>query len=302
MKLALGPLLYYWPRETVMDFYQAIAAAPVDVVYLGETVCSRRHELRLDDWLELAEQLEAAGKEVVLSTQTLTESESDLKAMRRIAANGRYAVEANDMGAVRLLAGRTAFCGGPALNIYNSETLAFLTGLGLKRWVAPVELPRDALAPLQRTRAPGVQTEVFAWGQLPLAHSARCFTARRFNLQKDACEFRCLDFPEGLQVRTGEGEPLFTLNGVQTLSAAPCNLISALPEMVRMGIDVLRISPARSHTLEAIDAFRRAIEGALPLSGLESRLNALTPQPTCNGFWYGAPGMRRTTEQALTRP
>ena len=61
MKLALGPLLYYWPRNAVLEFYAGVAAAPVDVVYLGETVCSRRHELRLPDWLEIAAMLADAG-------------------------------------------------------------------------------------------------------------------------------------------------------------------------------------------------------------------------------------------------
>ena len=84
MKLALGPLLYYWPRQATLDFYAQVADSPADVVYVGETVCSRRHELRLDDWLEVAAMLRAAGKEVVLSSQSLIESESDLKALRRI--------------------------------------------------------------------------------------------------------------------------------------------------------------------------------------------------------------------------
>ena len=40
--------------QAVFDFYADVAAAPVDVVYLGETVCPRRHELRWPDWLESA--------------------------------------------------------------------------------------------------------------------------------------------------------------------------------------------------------------------------------------------------------
>ena len=39
LRIALGPLQYYWPRDIVIGFYDAIAAAPVDIVYLGETVC-----------------------------------------------------------------------------------------------------------------------------------------------------------------------------------------------------------------------------------------------------------------------
>ena len=39
MKLALGPLLYYWPRQATLAFYADMAEAPVDTVYLGETVC-----------------------------------------------------------------------------------------------------------------------------------------------------------------------------------------------------------------------------------------------------------------------
>ena len=57
MQLSLGPLLYYWPRETVFAFYRRMADTPVDIVHLGETVCSRRHELSLGDWLEVAAQL-----------------------------------------------------------------------------------------------------------------------------------------------------------------------------------------------------------------------------------------------------
>ena len=51
MKLSLGPVLYYWTREALFDFYAGVADSAADIVYLGEVVCSRRHNLRLDDWL-----------------------------------------------------------------------------------------------------------------------------------------------------------------------------------------------------------------------------------------------------------
>ena len=49
MKLSLGPILYYWERERVLDFYAQAAGWPVDIVYLGEAVCSKRRALRPDD-------------------------------------------------------------------------------------------------------------------------------------------------------------------------------------------------------------------------------------------------------------
>jgi len=57
MKISLGPIYYYWPRQNVIDFYQEMIQTPVDVIYLGETICAKRRELRSGDWLELAEQL-----------------------------------------------------------------------------------------------------------------------------------------------------------------------------------------------------------------------------------------------------
>jgi hypothetical protein len=65
MNLSLGPLLYYWSRDDTLAFYGEAANWPLARVYLGESVCSRRHLLRLQDWLALAEKLTAAGKEVV---------------------------------------------------------------------------------------------------------------------------------------------------------------------------------------------------------------------------------------------
>src|SRR5450830_1192432 len=142
MKLALGPIQTYWPRSEVLAFYQDVAASPVDIVYLGEAVCSRRHEMRLKDWIDVATSLREAGKEAILSTQVLIESGADVTVLHKIADNGEFAVEANDMGAVRCLEGKLPFVGGPHLNIYNLPTLQYLVDLGMQRWVMPMEMSR----------------------------------------------------------------------------------------------------------------------------------------------------------------
>lgn len=291
MKLALGPNLYYWDRDKTFSFYSEVAASPVDIVYLGETVCSRRHLLRLQDYLDLAEQLAAAGKEVVLSTQTLIESESDLKTLRRICGNEKFSVEANDMGAVRLLANRVPFVAGPTLNIYSPQTLDLLAGLGAMRWVMPVEMSHDALVPIQQSRRSGLETEVFAYGRLPLAYSARCFTARHHNLQKDDCQFRCLDYGNGLSLKTREGQAFLTLNGIQTQSARPYNLIGELQALQEAGVDIVRVSPQAYHSGKILQLFHECMEQRLSPALALTQMEKLMPEAPCNGYWHGKPGL-----------
>lgn len=291
MKLALGPVLYLWNRDTLLDFYASAAEWPVDIIYLGETVCSKRRPLRSQDWLDLAARLTDAGKEVVLSTLALVEAASELGAMRRIAENGRYQVEANDMAAVNMLADCTAFVAGPHINIYNAETLRLLADVGARRWVMPVELGQSTLAALQAERPVGMETEVYAFGKLPLAFSARCFTARAHDLPKDACEFRCGDYPDGMPLSTREDHAFLTLNGIQTQSAGTSNLIAELPALRALNVDVLRLSPQSQHMDKVVNAFRQAMDGALSPQAAQHVLDDYLPTRACNGYWYGLPGM-----------
>jgi collagenase-like PrtC family protease len=260
-------------------------------VYLGETVCARRHVLRLTDWFALAENLAAAGKDVVLSTQTLIESEPDLKALRKAVRDSRLLVEANEWGAVRLLAdAKRSFVAGSTLNVYNPDTLDVLARLGARRWLPPVEISRAALAALLEHAPVGIETEVFAYGKLPLAYSARCFTARHYNLPKDDCQFRCLDHADGLSLSTREGARFLTLNGIQTQSAGVYNLINEIPALRGLGVTCLRLSPQSRHMERVVRSFDAALAGdTAAAAGLEK----IMPGPSVDGYWHGRAGLER---------
>lgn len=289
-RLSLGPLQFHWPKAQMQSLYRHVADSPVDIVYLGETVCSRRREFRHQDWIDTAEQLSTAGKSVVLSTFALVEAQSELGYIRRICENGDIMVEANDMSAVQMLAGKVPFVGGPTLNVLNQRTLQKLVDLGLQRWVVPVELSRTMLAEIRAHIAEPIEYELLAWGRLPLAYSARCYTARAHKISKDECANCCIDYPDGLLLQTREDEDFLVINGIQTMSARTSCVLSELENSPGIA-DILRIGPQvgdMESIIHLIDALRR---GATTADAAARDLAGCAPGGLCDGYWHGEAGM-----------
>jgi len=291
MKISLGPIPYHWEPDRIKQFYRDVAGLPVDIVYLGETVCSKRRSLSREDWYQIAEHLTAVGKETVLSTLALTEAESELSALERVTRNGRWRVEANDMAAVHLMSDQAHFIIGPHINVYNDRTLAFLLDLGACRWVVPVEMGQQQLGQILRQRTLDMEVEVIAFGRLPLAFSARCFSARAHNRGKDDCGFVCVNYPDGLLLNTQEGNSFLIINGIQIQSARTQNLLRHLGELQEAGVDIIRILPQPDGMQEIVQAFRKALDDPETADQGMQQLALMRPEGFSDGYWCQQPGM-----------
>lgn len=291
MHISLGPLLYCWQKQQVTDFYQQVAASQIPLVYLGEAVCSRRRELKWGDYLELAQMLKQAGKKVVISTLALIEAPSEYTELKRQVDNGEFMVEANDMAAVYLAnEHKLPFVCGASINNYNRASLDILQRFGMQRFVMPVELSKAWLSQVIQQK-PSFEVEVLGHGYLPLAHSARCFTARHKQLTKDHCETVCREYSKGLLAQTQEQQPLLRLNGIQTQSASCLDLRSEITTMAKMGVDVFRVSPSSLDCITTANTLVDAIntpENAQDFA-IGSDANLETTQ--CNGYWFGEAGL-----------
>ena len=287
LSLTLGPVLYNWPKDRFVDFYNRIAdEAPVDRVCVGEAVCSKRKPFIDEVILDVVDRLERGGKEVVYSTLALPTMKREIRDIGDVIQAG-YMIEANDIATVHLLNGRPHII-GPYINIYNEETLALHLKLGATTVCLPPELPLESIRALA---AGNNAVEVFAFGRPPLALSARCYAARQANMAKDSCQFICEAHSDGMDVSTMDGVPFLAVNGIQTqgyVVTAAVNHVTALREA---GVVSLRLSPQTCDMVRVISVFRDLADGNMtPREASEALAVLHLPGPLSDGFLRGLPG------------
>lgn len=289
ISLTLGPVLFNWPVERWRDFYARIAdEAPVDLVCLGEVVCSKRQPFFTEALPDVIERLERAGKTVMLTSLAQPTLARELKYGASL-ADAPQMVEANDVSMIPHLAGRPHAI-GPLLNVYNEAAALFLIRGGARRIALPPELPMTSIAAIAAA-APETEIEVWAFGRIPLAISARCYHARVHGLTKDSCQFVCEKDPDGLRVDTLDDEKFLTINGVQTLSHTYCNLVSEAKQLGEIGVSALRLSPHTGDMVAVAKIFRDVLDDRRePEQGMRL-LRAIEPSAAySNGFVHGANG------------
>lgn len=128
---------------------------------------------------------------------------------------------------------------------------------------------------------------------MPLAFSARCFTARHHRLSKDECEFRCRDDADGLLLKTSGGDPFLVLNGIQTQSAALHCVIGAGAALRAVGALSVRLSPCSRGFARVLALFDAVLNAGMPLAQARAELATLDlPGALVDGFAHRQAGMQ----------
>jgi collagenase-like PrtC family protease len=290
MEPTVGPNPFFWDAASWRDFYARVAdEAPVDRVVLGELVCSKRLPFYQAEIPAAVERLQAAGKAVALTSFALVTLPRERRQTAELAAAG-LEVEVNDLTALALLPEGAAFSVGPLVNVYNEGTLGWLATRGARRICLPPELPPGPLGVL--AGASPVPVEVWGWGRLPLAISARCYHARLHERAKDSCQFVCDRDPDGRAVDTLDGQKFLAVNGVQTLSASCASAAHALPALRAAGVTALRLSPQAEGFVTVCGLFRDFADGRIDAAEFDARARPLAPGGAfCDGFLTGDAGV-----------
>ncbi|MDG4720451.1 MULTISPECIES: ubiquinone anaerobic biosynthesis protein UbiV [Thalassospira] len=298
-RLVMGPILFHWDEQRKHDFYAQVAdEADIDIVHVGEVVCAKRMPFFDKHLPDVIERLQRAGKEVVLSTLALVMNGRESDQIKEITQMPDLLVEANDISAAGLLAGKPHVI-GPYINIYNESTLSYFEDQGAKRISLPWELPMTSIARLCETRK-SAEIEIQIFGRMPLAISARCYSARARGLHKDGCRYVCGDHIDGMDVATLDNAPFLAVNGLQTMSSHYVELSDSIEDLQNAGVNAFRLSPHSLDMTCVAQLYRQLLDRQISADELRQNLkNMSLPMAFSDGFLHGMAGaeLRNTLGQ-----
>lgn len=295
MKISLGPAPSCWGGEELKKFYQEIARSHVDAVFIGEIVCPKRRVLSPADLKEITKILRESGKKVFFSSLALVTSEKEFASIRQLFSIGD-GIEANTISILNLyqasdpIAANQDLIIGPFLNIYNWKAANYLAKFNPERIIVPFELPGRSIEDIAQKSS--IPIEVTVWGNLSTSLSWRCYTARTFDLTQANCQKKCLEYPDGIVLKTVDNQDLFLIDGSQVLAAKTHCLIKQLDKLDFIGVSSIRIQPHREHTVEIVNIFQEVIAGKKNSKEALEELSEYAPHGLCNGWFWGEAGWK----------
>ncbi len=285
MRLSVGPAPSNWGVEKLRNFYWELAESPVDLVYVGETICPDRSCFSPALLKTICDELTRAGKKAYASSLMLVKDQKQYRAFDDLVQQVKR-VEINSP-AFLALARRYPATGGMFLNIYNSTAARILARNMIERIVLPCELGLESTITIAK-RSP-VATEVVVHGHVPIAISCTCPTTRCLGLDDGNCGKLCCRYPEGMTLKAGD-RPMFRVDGPQTLSAATYCLVEYLPELRKAGVDTVRILPQHNNTARIVRIYRDVLDHGRESRDALEELKAFSTTGLCNGWFLGKAG------------
>lgn len=239
MSVSLAPIRYSWSAQQLTRFYQAAKEWPVDIVYLGETLCAKRRVLSWDDWFAIGRDLVAAGKEVVISSNSLQDSSMSIAEMQHLCNDNDFVLEVADSGYLQLLQMRhKPHIVGHTINVGTQAKLERFAEQGMLRWVMPREdNSADLIQNLRLAKAyqrpRQYQIEATVHGLFPLNASVICSRDLSFVPKRD-CSVDC---DVGTLTRIYRDQ--------QVVDDASFDLRDDIPRIAAWGSDVFRVVATR---------------------------------------------------------
>ena len=265
-------------------------------------------------WEELDEALRflhRQGKRFYLTLNALPyedELPAFLTAARRAYEMGVDAALVSDLGAflaLRREAPELPLHISTQANTLNAETARFYYDRGAERVVLARELSLERIFQMRKALPEGLALEAFAHGAMCMSYSGRCLlsdhlTGRGGN--RGQCAQPCRwEYALVEKKRPGEYWPVEEdERGTYLLSAYDLNMLAHLPEMIRAGVDSLKIEgrmKTEYYVATVTGAYRRALDA---LGESEDKYRALLPElekeirkcshrPFNTGFYFGPP-------------
>lgn len=186
--------------------------------------------------------------------------------------------------------------------VVNYAAARRLYELGAKRVVLAREMSLEEIAELRAKTPKALEIECFVHGAMCVSFSGRCllsnyFTGRDGNHGDCAqpCRWKyalCEETRPGQYFPIGEAD-----GGTYILNARDMRLADHIPELLRAGIDSLKIegrAKSAYYTAAVTNAYRRALDDALagnPLTPwVMEELDKISHRQYCTGFYFGHPG------------
>jgi collagenase-like PrtC family protease len=294
MKISIGPAPFNWGKNRLMEFYcDEIADTGIEAVYIGNTICHKRNVLNREDFQTIIAALHQKGIKAYYSTLALCTTAEEFDYVKDIYSlfDG---LEVNMLGFLNLLKQKRFkdlnkdIILGPYLNLYNWKSAACLKKFNPEKLVAPFELPLESIKSI--TEKSMIPMEITVWGNLSTALSWRCYTARAVNRTRKNCGMICLEYPEGMLLKSIEGEELFKIDGLQVLSSKTHCLVEYLRQLEENRISTIRIYPQMQQTVAVVNIFRQVLENRLDAKSALLQLASYAPSGFCNGWLWGKAG------------